>query len=82
MSKTAVITARVNQETLGTLDRLAQIQERSRSWMVAKAVDRFVEQEAGFFDLLEEGREAIEKGDFLTHDELVAEIRAMAPRGK
>lgn len=77
MSNSNVITARLDDETLTSLDRLAQYHERSRAWLVAKAVSRFVKEESEFFAFLEEGREAVESGDFVTHDELTAELRKM-----
>ena len=75
MSKTAVVTARIDEETLQSLDALAAVRERSRAWLVEKAVKRFVEEEAEFDAFLKEGEDAIDRGDYLTHEELVAELR-------
>ena len=75
MSKSAVITARLDQATLKSLDALATTRERTRAWLVEKAVKRFVEEEAEFDAFLKEGEDAIERGDYLTHEELVAELR-------
>lgn len=75
--KTSVVTARLDDETLATLDRLAVHHERSRAWLVAKAIKHFVEKESAFLAFLQEGEDAIDRGDFVTHEELVAEIRAM-----
>ena len=77
MSKSAVVTARVTPEVAGDLDKLATYYERSRAWLVAKAVERYVREETEFFAFLQEGEDAIERGEYLTHEELVAEIRAM-----
>lgn len=70
MSKTNVVTARLDPEVLSRLDRLAEYQERSRSWLVAKAVERFVSEEAAFLDFIQEGEDAIDRGDYLTQDEM------------
>jgi predicted transcriptional regulator len=75
--KTSVVTARLDDETLTTLDRLAAHHERSRAWLVTKAIKHFVEKESAFLAFLQEGEDAIDRGDFVTHEELVAEIRAM-----
>ncbi len=75
--KTSVVTARIDPETLGDLDRLCEYHERSRSWLVAKAVREYVKRESEFFAFLKEGEDAIDRGDYLTHEELVAEIQAM-----
>jgi predicted transcriptional regulator len=78
--KTSVVTARLDQDTLAALDRLAEHHERSRAWLVAKAVSRYVKAESAFFAFLQEGEEAIDRGDYVTHEELVAEIQGMRQR--
>jgi len=77
MNKTHVVTARIDAALLTDLDRLASEQDRSRSWLVAAAVERYVREEIAFHDFLKEGEDAIDRGDFVTHEELVAEIQAM-----
>ncbi len=72
MSKTAVVTARLNPEISADLDRLAEKMERSRSWLVAKAVERYVREETEFLAFLKEGDDAIDRGEYLTHEEMVA----------
>jgi predicted transcriptional regulator len=78
MSKTSVITARIDSDTLAGLDKLAEHQDRSRAWLVSKAVAKYVREETAFFAFLQEGEDAIERGDFVTHEELIAELKAMA----
>ena len=75
MTKSAVITARIDQDTLASLDELAAMQERTRAWLVGKAIERFVREEHEQFAFLKEGEDAIDRGDYLTHDEMVAEVR-------
>jgi predicted transcriptional regulator len=77
MSKTQVITARVDADVAEGLERLGSYYERSRSWLVAKAVARYVEEESQFFAALKEGEDAIARGDFTTHEDLIAEIEAL-----
>jgi len=77
MSKSAVITARLDPELLAGLDRLATYYDRSRAWLVAQAVERYVRDESAFSAFIQEGEDAIAKGDYVTHDQLVAEIDAM-----
>ena len=79
MSKTSVITARLTPDVSADLDRLADYHERSRSWLIAKAVEKYVSEESAFFAFLQEGEDDITRGDYVTHDELMAEIRAMKP---
>lgn len=78
--KTSVITTRLDPETLAGLDKLAEYHERSRAWLVAKAVKQYVKNETEFFAFLQEGEDAIERGEYLTHEELMAEIKGMRQR--
>jgi predicted transcriptional regulator len=74
VTKRNVITARVDDETLAGLDRLSDYADRSRAWLVAEAVRRYVEEEAAFIAFVQEGEDDIERGDFITHDQLAARL--------
>ena len=74
MNKTAVITARLDTDTLDALDSLAAIQDRTRAALIERAVKRFVQEETEFRNFLTEGEQSIDRGEFLTHDQMVAEI--------
>ncbi|TPG41160.1 ribbon-helix-helix protein, CopG family [Sphingomonas koreensis] len=80
MRKSSVITARVTPDVAADLERLAERQDRSRAWLASKAIERYVREESDFLAFLQEGEEAIARGDFVTHEELVAEIRARRQR--
>ena len=70
MSKTAVITARVDEATLHSLDALAESQERTRAWLVAKAIKRYVEEETTFRAFIKEGEDAIDRGEYYTQEQM------------
>ncbi|MFM9979203.1 MAG: CopG family ribbon-helix-helix protein [Sphingomonadaceae bacterium] len=72
MEKSAVITARLDPETLGELDRLATYHDRSRAWIVARAVKDYVREETQFFAYLQEAEDAIDRGDYYTQEEVEA----------
>ena len=74
MGKTSVITARVDEDTLELVDRVAKAKGRSRAWFVANAVQLFAESEAEYLAFVQEGRDAIARGDFVPHDEAMAEL--------
>lgn len=78
--KTSVVTARLDADTLAGLDKLAEYHERSRAWLVAKAVKQYVKNESEFFAFLQEGEDAVERGEYLTHEELMEEIKGMRQR--
>lgn len=72
MSRTAIITSRVAEQTSADLDRLAARLERSRAWIVARAVEEFVQSEIELLDSLDEAERQIDRGEFLTQDEMEA----------
>jgi predicted transcriptional regulator len=76
MTKSAIVTARVDPEIVAGLDLLAHRLERSRAWVVAKALERYVADERAFLDFLQEGVDALDRGDYITHEQLCAEINA------
>jgi predicted transcriptional regulator len=72
-----VITIRLDDETTEKLDMLARYLDRSRWWLAAKAIERYLESAMHFFDFLDEGEKTIANGDFITHDDLVSEMRSL-----
>ena len=80
MSKTAVITARVDEETLALVDRVSKAHNRSRSWFVARAVAEAARKEAEYLAFVQEGIDAADRADLVPHDEVVAKIDAMIAR--
>jgi len=80
MSKTAVITARVDDETLALVDRVSKAHNRSRAWFVARAVEEAARREAEFLAYLQEGIEAAERGELIPHEEVFERVRARRQR--
>ena len=79
MSKSAVITARVSEDMLAKLDRLAAAYDRSRAWMVNKLLDQAVVREIEELDFIEEGIADADAGRTISHEELVARLEALFP---
>ncbi len=76
MSKTTVITARLEPELLAKLDALAARIDRSRAWVVAKAVERYVEEELEYREFLQVGIDAADRGDLVSQEEMEAWFEA------
>ncbi|WP_373489255.1 CopG family ribbon-helix-helix protein [Blastomonas sp.] len=74
MSKSQVITARIDPDTMALVDRVAKAQGRSRSWLAARAIERMAQEEANFLDFIQKGEDDIARGDFLTQEEMEAWI--------
>ena len=76
MSKTSVITTRIDAETLALVDRIADAYGRSRAWFAARAIQRAAEQEAELLEFLQKGIDAADRGDLVDHDAVFREVRA------
>ena len=72
MSKTAVVTTRVSEDISAALDTLSEKLERSRAWLVAKAIERYVKEETEFLAFVQVGVDDIEAGRFYTQEEVEA----------
>ncbi len=70
----AAFTVRLEESTLGALDRLAEKTERSRNWLIARAIDDYVALNAWQIGKIEAGSAAADRGDFAGEDD-VARLR-------
>lgn len=70
----SAFTVRLDDETLGALDRLAEKTDRSRSWLVAKAVEDYVALNEWQIARIEEGIADADRGNFAS-DKEIARIR-------
>ena len=68
--KTSVVTARLEEEELVQLDELASHLDRPRSWIIAKAIKAYLEEERAFLAFIQKGEDAIERGDTLSQAEM------------
>lgn len=80
MGKMTAITAEVDDETLALVDRLARANGRSRASYAAEAIRRVAESEADLLAFVQVGIDAIERGDVVPHEEVMAKIDEMIAR--
>jgi len=76
VTKSAVITARLDEAALADLDRLAAALDRTRAWIVAKAVQRYVDEELAFRAFVQEGIDAAGRGETISQEEMEAWFEA------
>lgn len=69
-----VITARVSDDVLAMIDRLAASRERSRAWIVSRMVEQAAKKQIEFDDFVQVGLDDLAAGRTIPHDELVNEI--------
>jgi predicted transcriptional regulator len=70
----SAFTVRVPDETTERLDRLAEKQDRSRSYMAAKAIEDFVAREEWQLAEIEAGLAEAESGQFASSDDVAGVI--------
>jgi predicted transcriptional regulator len=75
----STLTVHLDANTLGALDRLVEKTDRSREWLVAKAVEDYVALNAWHISKIEEGIAAADRGDFASDEELVRLREKFAP---
>jgi len=71
---TVTLSTRVPESLRDQVDALAQAIDRDRAWIVEQAVRRYIGEERQFIASVEAGRAAIARGDFVTHEEMEAEL--------
>jgi len=68
-------TIRINDDKLDRIDGLAKALNRSRSWVINQAVDRFLSYEEWFVNEVKDGMAEVARGEIAAHDEAVEKFR-------
>ncbi|MFD1787304.1 CopG family ribbon-helix-helix protein [Sphingomonas floccifaciens] len=80
MNALSHITAALDAETFSIVERLAGEQGRSVEDFAAEAIRRVAESEADYRAFLQVGIDALDRGEFVTHEEVMAKLDAMIAR--
>jgi predicted transcriptional regulator len=80
MTASTTLTMRVSPDLKSRLGRLAKSTRRSQSFLAAEAVEAYVERELAMIEAIEQGREAVRRGDTVSQDEAEAGIEAVLAR--
>jgi predicted transcriptional regulator len=75
MSKTAVITTRIESEKLEALEALAKRLDRSRAWVVSEAINAYIAEQTEFLDFVQQGTDDLDNGRWIDHEDLAREIK-------
>jgi predicted transcriptional regulator len=76
MPASATLTIRLTPEAKERLTRLAAATHRTRSFLAAEAISRFVEREAEIIEGVERGLADMRTGRVAPHDEAMARLEA------
>lgn len=71
---TVTLSTRVPEDFRNEVDDLARALNRDRAWVVEQAVRRYIGEERQFIMAVKAGRAAIAAGDFVTQEEMQAEL--------
>ncbi len=63
-------TVRIDDNVLGRLDNLAEALNRSRSWIINQAIEKFVDYEEWFAQEIQAGLSEVEQGKIATDEEV------------
>ena len=74
MAKDVTLSARITGDLDARLARLALLTDRSRSWHVTQALERYLEQELAFVEAVAEGIADLEAGRTIPHEALMDEL--------
>jgi predicted transcriptional regulator len=68
------ISVRLTSETLTKLDTLAEALQRPRAWLIAHAIERYVDTEAWQVAAIQQAAQELAQGeaDLIGHDEIAA----------
>jgi predicted transcriptional regulator len=77
MQQKQVTSVRFDKTTLDKLDGLAKNQDRPRSWLIKEAVKQYLDYETWFAGQVQEGIEAVKRGQVVSHAEAKERIRAL-----
>ncbi|MCD2323658.1 CopG family transcriptional regulator [Sphingomonas sp. IC-56] len=80
MNKPAAITAHVDADTLAMVEELAAAQGRSVADFAAEVIQRVAESEADYRAFIQAGIDAADRGEFVSHEDVMAELDAMIER--
>jgi predicted transcriptional regulator len=80
MSKTAVVTTRLDEDTIDMIDRVAAARGQSRSKFVSRVVTEAARREAEFLAFVREGIDELDRGEGIPNEAVMAELDAMIAR--
>ncbi len=72
----AATTVRFDPEIRDQLDKMAELIDRPRAWIIKEAVAQYLERETWYLAEVQKGLDDAEAGREITHEEMGAQLRA------
>ncbi len=80
MAGKSVVTVRLTSDLRGRLKTIAAAMERPRSWVINRAIEQFVSEQAWQIEEIKQGLAEADAGDFATDAEVAAVFGKRRPR--
>ena len=80
MSNNALISVRVEDDLAKRLERLAKATDRSKSYLAAQAIEEYVALQEWQVQAIQKGITAAKRGNVVSHDEAIAELKRWGKR--
>jgi predicted transcriptional regulator len=74
---TEAFTVRAESDIVHQLDHLADSLDRSRNYLVNQALKEYLEQHAWQIEKITQGIAAADRGELVSHDDVMKEIEAL-----
>jgi len=74
MAASTTMTIRLKPEVKLQLERLGDLTRRSNSFLAAEAIEAYVARELEYMAMIQEGIDAVERGEVHTTEEVFAEM--------
>ena len=75
MPEKDTFSVRLEPDKREKLDSLAASMDRPRSYLIAQAIDQFLDYHAWKLEQVEAGRDAADRGELVSHEELFDDLR-------
>lgn len=76
MSQSVSLSFRVSPEKAAELQSLAETTDRSKSWLLEQALERYLEEQAWQLAKIDEGLADLEAGRVIEHERVVAWLKS------
>ena len=73
---TKATSVRLDPDTISRLDTMAKAMDRPRAWLMAHAIQQFVEQEEWIVEAVKQGMRSAEKGRTVPHADVEAWVNS------
>jgi predicted transcriptional regulator len=68
-------TVRIDNETLGRIDEVANTLSRSRFWVINQAIEKYLDYEEWFIQEVKEGLKEVSRGEIASDEDVNARFR-------